>query len=322
MRKIILVIFILAILPNVFSQKHTNVNGNQQQQSPKQSPTVAIQSSGELNNTAPKQEQTPGPKNESNTNSSTPDKSAVYSVFSDWSFWQFIAAILTAAAAIVYTIFAVKSWREIQKQAAAAREVVERMDAQFQIMDDGLTQNRNIVQQNERVIGVLEGQLRQLGNHEIQMIGQAEIMKGQIEATKDTLIYSQCAYVTASIDRVDGDIWYLRIENGGNTPANKVIVNYNFGWMTEAPECCRWDGENASWSSTISKIYGVIAPKQFYLLRIDRLNSHAEGEKFYCWGTIDYSDIFQVRSRQSKFAFVRSLEDSDGTPCEGFNEAY
>lgn len=155
-----------------------------------------------------------------------------------------------------------------------------------------------------------------------------------IEQNKQTLIYSQRAYVTAAIDKIlpmsYGGDFCLRIENGGNTPANAVVVFYNINYMENPPEGCKLpkEGEMVAIDIGIGKSIGVIAPKSAYILPIvfpevsDKDKWQLNQLKLYCWGTIEYTDVFRDGRRQSSYAFFQSWEFLDGHPCEAGNEAY
>jgi hypothetical protein len=96
-------------------------------------------------------------------------------------------------------------WMRMQGQTMANQ--VGAMINQTELMMLSLEETRKIVGQNERTIQTTEK---------------------SVEVAEKTSIYAQRAYVTAKIrDIGEGDDtlqFRLRIENGGNTPANNVMV--------------------------------------------------------------------------------------------------
>ena len=178
---------------------------------------------------------------------------------------------------------------------------------------------------------------------EKRMIEQRDIMQKQLEAmhesaegVEQTLIYSQRAYVTADIDKIDpmeyGCDFWLRVENGGNTPANAVTICYNIELREEPPECClpHKPEDMIVWDIGACKNIGIVAARGSSLFPISfHYNDPADEEKWrkgentlYCWGAIKYTDIFRDGRRRSTFAFFQSADYRRGYPCEGGNEAY
>jgi hypothetical protein len=184
---------------------------------------------------------------------------------------------------------------------------------QTEIMMLSLEETRKIVAQNERTIKATER---------------------SIEVAEKTSIYSQRAYVTAKIrdtGKNDERLQFrLRIENGGNTPANNVAIVYNCGLRVEPP-CDMTEGQlicDESWSYI--ERFGVIAPnKSYHVLTTPETSFQPPNEysrfvsdklTYYCWGKIVYEDIFN-ETRSTWFCFFQSRTQIDGFPCKYGNEA-
>lgn len=186
--------------------------------------------------------------------------------------------------------------------------------------------------------------------HAIMYYKQAKAMDAQVQqseraikAAEDnvktvekTAIYANRAYVVAKIRDVGNAEEFLgfrlRIENSGNTPANKVIVSYDFG-LRETPPCGRIEGTDlVEYDSGYSQVerLGVVAPKASYhvistagftMLLPEQLEKwNLEKLRFYCWGRIYYETIFDEK-RHTDFCFYQSANRPDGYPCEYGNEA-
>ena len=201
----------------------------------------------------------------------------------------------------VYVYYARKQWFSIDKQAKKAGEQVTAM----------------------------KGQLEVLKEHGV-------LMQKNVDGAEQTLIYSQRAYVTAAIESIihsyEASQFKLCVENGGNTPANNVVVYWNLKIQMEIPEECKVQsvGEGVAYDVGVCRPIGLIAPKKqsFFVIPFastkdttDKTNWNAGVVKLYCWGRIYYYDIFPER-RRSSFAFVQSVNDVKGSQCEAGNDAY
>ena len=161
--------------------------------------------------------------------------------------------------------------------------------------------------------------------------------ENNVETVEKTAIYANRAYVVAKIRDVGNAKEFLgfrlRIENSGNTPANKVIVSYDFG-LRETPPCRRVEGTDlVEYDPSYSQVerLGVVAPKASYhvistpgftILLPDQLKKwNLENLRFYCWGRIYYETIFDEK-RHTDFCFYQSANRPDGYPCEYGNEAF
>lgn len=201
---------------------------------------------------------------------------------------------------------------------------------QWQAMNDSLSRTDQIIEQNTALVTAMQTQV-DLMEDSLQQSDEA------VEQAKQTLIYSQRAYVTASLKGINHDRGDKRghvlvdFENAGNTPANDVSVCYNIEYLKEPPECCKADAvKPVVWDVGTCETIGVIAPKKltpktFYMEAVSPKQSvefHGNLLFLYCWGTITYTDVFRDGRRKSTFAFVQSVDDQAGSQCEAGNEAY
>lgn len=159
-----------------------------------------------------------------------------------------------------------------------------------------------------------------------------------IESAEKSSIDANRAYVIAKIKDTgpydDGFQFRLTIENGGNTPANNVCVNYwcDFGeppWrmqpVEESPpnvpiEQVIFETTKAGTTERL----GVIGPRgsQVFTTMPPILVDMSPGSeacerwdsgqaRFYCWGTIVYEDMFK-KARQSHFCFCLWRKTAEG----------
>jgi hypothetical protein len=178
---------------------------------------------------------------------------------------------------------------------------------------------------------------------------QWDVMKRQWEETQrgiksaeESSISAQRAYVVAKIEDIgqrDSTLQFrLRIENGGNTPANNVCVFF----ASELRESPPWDmaskqflempEKQISFDTSLSHAerLGVIAPNGSYQIVSTpetSFKSPAEYQRFgygelnfFCWGRIVYEDIFSQK-RHTDFCFFQSQKKPFGYPCEHGNKA-
>lgn len=183
-----------------------------------------------------------------------------------------------------------------------------------------------------------EAMQRQLDLMELQW---KETRRG-IESSEQSSIHAQRAYVVAKIEGLgpyDDQLQFdLRIENGGNTPANNVCVYYSTEMRKSPPwpiQSVEGPAEQHTFETRFDKTerLGVVAPNGGYfvittvppvpfpLVASTEYNRwETGGYKFYCWGTIEYDDIFGER-RRTDFCFYQSRKYPHGYPCEHSNQA-
>ncbi|MBK7394500.1 MAG: hypothetical protein IPI64_14600 [Chloracidobacterium sp.] len=196
---------------------------------------------------------------------------------------------------------------------------------QSDTMQDGLARTDRIIAQNTELVGTMKAQVDLMEDS----LAQAD---EAVEQSKQTLIYSQRAYVTAGVVEVvhnfEKSKFVLKIENFGRTPANNVVIFWNIALLQEAPECCRVH-EGAIWDVGTMTSIGVIAPEEYPEFPVPFVAQDKSADwkygttQWYCWGMIEYTDIFRDGRRKSHFAFVHCANDgSKARQCEAGNEAY
>jgi hypothetical protein len=179
--------------------------------------------------------------------------------------------------------------------------------------DDALEESRKLFEQQGRAIKAAEA--------------SAKIVE-------QTSIYANRAYLVAKIGGTSDDSirlqFRLRIENTGNTPANNVRVGYNYGLRTEPPYnaidqgMVAYDADFPQWESL-----GLIANRSEGTVNTGKVGPFTGPEfqdwklgklKFYCWGRIVYTDIYQYK-RYTDFCFYQSFGNAQGRMCEYQTEA-
>jgi hypothetical protein len=215
-----------------------------------------------------------------------------------------------------------KQWEAMDTQAGT-------MVKQLKAMEGTLTETQTMLEQNERAVSASERQASTMISQASTMQDQTTTMQESLKATERSIdiaeksaIYAQRAYVTATVSSVVEFVFHLRIENSGNTPANEVVIAYSCGLREEEP-----DGNDIGFEREVR--IGLIAPKaaftydanygqkvpakQIDLLRRERL-------KFYCWGFINYEDIFN-EGRRTQFCFYQQPRSAVAAPCKRGNRA-
>jgi hypothetical protein len=198
----------------------------------------------------------------------------------------------------------------MREQTWAMRGQLAAIQKQAAIMSDGLTETRNVVAQNERVIEVAEENTR---------------------VFEQKTIDTNRAYVTASIETIEeGFQFHLGIDNSGNTPANDVRVFYGFGFREKPPFEKTEDGRlTVDGNYARDEGLGVIAPKSSLTLRTPKCGQMSGPDfqrwklsqiRFYCWGMISYRDFF-YQKRLSWFCFYQGQTAPKGAPYEHGNQA-
>lgn len=210
-------------------------------------------------------------------------------------YWVLVGtSVVTAVVLIVYTVFAGLQWREIKQQAARAGEQVGKMQGQLDAMnrqadnsDKLLAETASLVKQTER----------------------------SIEVTQQNSIYAQRAYVAIPKGDVAGNVFKLRIENSGNTPANDVIVavEVDLGYLPpEVPKAgtgqVTYVGVLASQGSFDVEVRLSFEPTAEQKLRI---GDPEDGYRLWCVGAIWYDDVFEsdpvlVGGRKTTFCFFQN----------------
>ena len=230
------------------------------------------------------------------------------------TFWvSFMFSFLAFVVLLVQSVIYAQQAEFMRQQSKAMRESVERTDTIIEKMQDQLKVMRDALTQSERAVKAAEDNVR---------------------AVEKTSIYENRAYVIPKVRDVSnvGPKIRLRIENRGNTPANNVRVRYAYG-LRDQPPHQEVEGQSIAVYDigfTETETYGVIAAHSSYQVletpTIDGFTPSQEEDcrtgklQFYCWGRIDYEDIFQER-RYTDFCFVVSHEHPDGYPCKHGNEA-
>jgi hypothetical protein len=252
--------------------------------------------------------------------------------------WFEPITLLTVFLVIGVTITAYIYWRQLKEMQKTVL-VVERqgttMQGQLEVMRDTLAETQRIVTQNERAVKASETQAKaaqeSLASTQLAMKEQAALMQKSIETAEKSSIYANRAYITASIKEIEERFcFHLTIENTGNTPANDVHVNYAFG-LRERPPIEETEAGQFVWDMgyTVGKRLGVISPKNSLPVitpKSAQLNSEQSQRwrlsqiKFYCWGRIDYQNIFN-ENRVTWFCFYQSQGHPKGYPYKHGNEA-
>jgi hypothetical protein len=210
-----------------------------------------------------------------------------------------------------------KEWRLMQRGLAQTDKMIE-------AMQHGLSQT-------DQMIEKMQGQLEVMREQVIASETQFRVAGEGIRVAEKNSVYANRAYLAASVDRIEeGFRFHLRIENGGNTPANDVRVSYGCG-LRDKPPIDKAESGQISYHSdwTYEESLGVIAPKDDSILVTPKSNQLSGAEhqkwklchiKFYCWGLISYDDIFNER-RMTWFGFYQSQVHSNGYPLEHGNQA-
>jgi hypothetical protein len=172
-------------------------------------------------------------------------------------------------------------------------------------------------------------------------VGQWDVMERSLRSAKQSTIDANRAYVVAKIKDLgpsDEVIQFgLTVENGGNTPANNVTVHHAAAFREEPP----W--KMLSMADLTEQLLfetvfddtdrlGVLAPNggsqivttnrvEFPMLGSPEYDGwESGGNKVYCWGTIEYTDIF-THPRQTYFCFEMSVKYREGYPSVHGNKA-
>jgi hypothetical protein len=229
-------------------------------------------------------------------------------------------------------------------QADAARRAAYMATGQLVAMQHQEQAMFKALDQNERVAEKMQGQLEAIKGQEAVMKDQLTQMKVQsaaseaqfettaigITTAEKSAIYANRAYLVAKIRNDEPYHFKLAIENGGNTPANNVRVNYTCRVMQDPP--WRLDEQTKQIvydiGFDIEVRLGVIAPNGSHgTVQTVAFTPHTDSEKqewehgvkLYCWGRIYYEDMFN-EGRHTDFCFYKSYKQPQGYPCEYGNE--
>ncbi|MEK6408529.1 MAG: hypothetical protein AABN34_16500 [Acidobacteriota bacterium] len=182
---------------------------------------------------------------------------------------------------------------------------------QWEAMRDSLEENRKIVR-------IARSQVR-------QVYKQVDLMRDSLEIARQDMVYAQRAYLAICEVRIDSFdqvrlFFRLKFKNFGNTPAYDAKVFAKAGIRKDPPTplddvlsadsmlSADWyqlgiipPGEDAeAISNSITKTEEDWADQH----RTDRT---IEGVDFYCWGVIQYRDIFET-ARETSFCLIESLQ--------------
>jgi hypothetical protein len=336
MRRIILAVLILISCAQNGTSQPRNSNRQRQAQQPdsQPSPTPVNNRQAEIDNAVKAERERREQEREAKEDAFREEQARQNGVIVKATFWMAVFAGINLLVAIVYAFFAWRTLKAVDKQATHASQQVGKMGEQLEEMRlqrttmrrqaiaavnearstrDALTETKNLVKQNE---------------------GSIKLAKIGIEAAEKSAIYANRAYVVAKVRGVTNvslqfDLW---IQNLGNTPANNVRVSYAYGVREEPPHT--ETPENLvvyDFGFTETKSVGLIAPdgshQTIMTPRVELSDDgdyerlHSKKLKLYCWGRINYEDIFN-RKWHTDFCFEawRSLRGAD--PCKHGNEAY
>jgi hypothetical protein len=182
--------------------------------------------------------------------------------------------------------------------------------------------------QTEAAQGQLTAMRDQLGT----MKDQRDLLKRDIESAEKSSIYANRAYLVAKIRNDEAYHFKLAIENGGNTPANNVIVSYSCKVMQDPPWQLDEQTKQVIYDAgfDMEKRLGVIAPNgshgtvetvAFAPKTAIARREWEDGVKLFCWGRIYYEDMFN-KERHTDFCFYKSLKKPEGDPSEYGNEVF
>lgn len=188
---------------------------------------------------------------------------------------------------------------------------------QWKAMTDGLKRTDKALLQSKTLVD--------------QNAQSLKIAKIGIDAAEKSAIYANRAYVVAKV-RAVGNMSYqfqIWIQNLGNTPANNVHVSYAYQVRDKPPHDDTEEPVVFNDEFTKTESLGLIAPDgshqtietpRIELSELDdgRLNSGKL--KLYCWGRINYEDIFN-RKWHTYFCFVASETLRQSYPCTYGNSA-
>jgi hypothetical protein len=212
-------------------------------------------------------------------------------------------------------IAALSQARSMREALIASEKAEEKrllaMQGQWQAMNLALDEQRKLVAQNERAVKAAED---------------------NVKTVEKTSVYANRAYVVAKVRGVYNVSYQFKIwiQNLGNTPANDVYVAYAYGVREEPPH--KETPENLivyDIGFTETESLGLIASdgshETFETPRVELSDADNErlynGElKLYCWGRINYEDIFN-RKWHTDFCFEAWKNLSGANPCKHGNAA-
>jgi hypothetical protein len=197
---------------------------------------------------------------------------------------------------------------------------------QVEIMSQSLDQTRNLVGQNERIVGAMQGQLA-------AMQSQEKATRESLDETLKAVRYSEAAYIAitdASLIQFGGNkvtVCRMFYSNTGNTPAYNVRV-YGHMSLWDRPlipkdhEKLKDIGPAESSQHIIAPngvrdhVISTMTPLSASNLQFIQNGSH----RFYIWGIITYEDIFR-RERWTTFCHMQVGGGSVLAGCGSNNKA-
>lgn len=159
--------------------------------------------------------------------------------------------------------------------------------------------------------GILE---RQAKAFEAQVVAMQESMK----IAQQTMIYAQRAYLAISERRIDSPdqkylFFRLTIKNFGLTPASHVRIFATAEMRKQPPD--PHDTSSADWhdlglippGEAVEAISNSIGKTQEDWASQRRRSRNADRVDFYCWGIVQYRDIFE-EDRETSFCLIEDLQ--------------
>jgi hypothetical protein len=238
----------------------------------------------------------------------------------------FIESVFSLAIVIVIVVHAVMYY----KQASEANKQANAMERSLVIGEQQRDFMHLQADAMRKQLDEMIGQKRAMESQLVAMKEQSALIDKSIQTAELNAIYANRAYLVAKIRNNEPYQFKLAIENGGNTPANNVIVCYACRVMQDPP--WRLDKQTGQVvydaGFDIEVRLGVIAPNGShgtvwtvaFTPRTDNERQEWEnGVKLFCWGRIYYEDMFN-KGRHTDFCFYKSHERPEGYPSEYCNE--